>query len=327
MITCDSSPFFMNFTNSIMILVIVLFLGVLRVEAEEQREKHPWNLGCKPDKILQFYQPENGAALNMDVFFPENDMPAGKRGCIIFFFGGGWSSGSTAQFHGYSRYFASRGMVAISAQYRTAQSHHAKPRQCVEDGKSAIRYVREHSAELGVDPNKIVASGGSAGGHVAAACAMCPKIDAKPDSPISRVPNALVLFNPVYDNGPTGFGNKSVVDYWRDISPLHNIRKGQPPTVVFVGSNDKLLPIETVNAFEKHMIVAGNECETHIYEGEDHGFFHISKGGRKMFEDVLVKTDAFLVKHGYLSGENAVAKWTDSTVTRLRNQKPKEPVK
>ncbi|MEI6176170.1 MAG: alpha/beta hydrolase fold domain-containing protein [Verrucomicrobiota bacterium] len=226
--------------------------------------------------------------------------------------------------YGYSRYFASRGLVAISAQYRTAQSHHATPRQCVEDGKTAIRYVREHTKELGVDSNKIIAGGGSAGGHVAAACAMCPKIDATPDSPTSCVPSALVLFNPVYDNGPTGFGHKNVADYWQKISPLHNIRKGQPPTVVFVGSNDKLLPDDTVKAFEKQMVEVGNECETHVYEGEDHGFFNISKGGRKMFEDVLVKSDAFLVKHGYLTGTNNVMEWTARTIANLKPEPTKK---
>lgn len=62
------------------------------------------------------------------------------------------------------------------------------------------------------------------------------------------------------------------------------------------------------------MTDAGNECESHTYEGQKHGFFHISKGGRKMFEDVLAKTDAFLVKHGFLSGDNSVAAWTANAV-------------
>ena len=287
---------------------------------KENREKYSWTLGFKPDKSIQFYQPEKGEPLKLDIFFPENHTSADKRGCIVFFFGGGWTSGSTEQFYGYAKYLASRGLVAISAQYRTKGSHKVTPRECVEDGKRAIRYVREHAKELGVDPDKIIASGGSAGGHVAAACAMCPKIDATPDSTVSCVPNALVLFNPVYDNGPEGYGYKTVIEYWKDIAPFHNIRKGQPPAVVFFGSNDKCVPVSTVKAFEKQMVEAGNTCETHIYEGEAHGFFHISKGGRKMFEDVLVKADAFLVKHGYLTGPNTVAEWTAKAIG---NQKAK----
>ncbi|MEI7947594.1 MAG: alpha/beta hydrolase [bacterium] len=300
---------------------LLCLLGETAFAKEENREKYNWALGFKPDKSIQFYQPEKGEPLKLDIFFPEKHTPADKRGCIVFFFGGGWTSGSTEQFYGYSKYLSSRGLVAISAQYRTRGSHKVAPRECVEDGKRAIRYVREHAKELGVDPDKIIASGGSAGGHVAAACAMCPKIDATPDPTVSCSPNALVLFNPVYDNGPEGYGHKTVTEYWKDISPLHNIRKGQPPAIVFFGSNDACVPVATVKAFEKQMVEAGNTCETHIYEGEAHGFFHISKGGRKMFEDVLVKADAFLVKHGYLTGTNTVAEWTAKAIG---NQKPKQ---
>ena len=262
--------------------------------------------------------------MKLDIFFPDGHTPADKRGCIVFFFGGGWTGGNPEQFYGFAKYFASRGLVAISAQYRTMGSHHAIPRQCVEDGKRAIRYVREHAKELGVDPEKIIASGGSAGGHVAAACAMCPKIDATPDSTVPCVPNALVLFNPVYDNGPGGYGHDRVAEYWKDISPFHNIRTGQPPAVVFFGSNDSLVPVATIKAFEKQMVDAGNECESHIYEGEKHGFFHISKGGRKIFEDVLTKADAFLVKHSYLTGPNSVIEWTAKTVARSSKKNSKD---
>jgi acetyl esterase/lipase len=302
------------------IQIIAFMIGGLCLWGEpafaekDSRERYSWTLGCSPDKSLQFYKPESGDPLKLDIFFPEKHTSADKRGCIVFFFGGGWTSGSTEQFYGYAKYLASRGLVAISAQYRTKGSHKVTPRECVEDGKRAIRYVREHAKELGVDPDKIIASGGSAGGHVAAACAICPKIDATPDSTVPCVPNALVLFNPVYDNGPEGYGYKTVTEYWKDISPLHNIRKGVPPAIVFFGSNDNCVPVTTVKAFEKQMAEAGNTCETHIYDGENHGFFHISKGGRKMFEDVLVKADAFLVKHGYLKGPNTVADWTAKAI-------------
>jgi acetyl esterase len=300
------------------LITVMLCLCSEQAFAEkESRERYSWTLGFKPDKSIQYFQPEKGNPLKLDVFLPENHSPAEKRGCIVFFFGGGWMSGSTDQFYGIAKYMASRGLVAISAQYRTKQSHGATPRQCVEDGKRAIRYVREHAKELGVDPDKIIASGGSAGGHVAAACAMCPKIDATPDSTTSCIPNALVLFNPVYDNGPKGYGHERVTEYWKEVSPFHNIQKGAPPTVVFFGSNDSCVPVDTVKAFEKKMIDAGNTCESHIYEGEEHGFFHISKGGRKMFEDVLTKTDAFLVKHGYLTGKDNVAEWTAQAIKRL----------
>ncbi|MEP2777528.1 MAG: alpha/beta hydrolase [Luteolibacter sp.] len=288
--------------------------------AEERKpatEKYSWTLGYEPDKAVVFSKPAKGEPLRLDCFFPAEHKEGENRSCIILFFGGGWSGGDPEQFYGYSKYFASRGMVAIAAQYRTKASHKAEPRNCVEDGKEAIRYVRAHAEEFGIDPEKIVVGGGSAGGHVAAAAAMCPEIDANPESPVSCLPNALMLFNPVYDNGPGGYGHDRVTDYWEDISPMHNIRADLPPTIVFFGDNDVHVPVATIHEFQKKMEEAGNESETHIYKGQAHGFFHINKGGRKMFEDVLTKADAFLVKNGFLSGEDDVLAWTEESIKNL----------
>lgn len=125
-------------------------------------------LGYEPDRIIEFYTPLPDVDLKLHLFFPEDYQVTDKRPCIVFFHGGSRVAGSASQFYGYSKYLASRGMVAISAQYRT-RKYKAIPRDCVEDGREAVRYVRQHAAELGVDPDRIAAGGGSAGGHVAAA--------------------------------------------------------------------------------------------------------------------------------------------------------------
>ncbi|MEM8713895.1 MAG: alpha/beta hydrolase fold domain-containing protein, partial [Planctomycetota bacterium] len=86
-----------------------------------------------------------------------------------------------------------------------------RPTTCVEDGKSAVRWIREHAAEIGVDPGRLAAGGGSAGGHVAAAIATVNGFNADQDDlSVSCVPEALVLFNPVFDNGPGGYGHDRV---------------------------------------------------------------------------------------------------------------------
>ena len=225
-------------------------MSAASIAAQPAVEKHSWTLGYKPDRTIQWSTPAKGDPLKLDVFFPDGHDTSGKAPCVVLFFGGGWSGGSTDQFYGYSKYLASRGMVAVSAQYRTRKSHQAEPRQCVEDGKNAIRYLRTHAEELGIDPGRIAAGGGSAGGHVAAACAMCPKIDSDAGASASCIPDALILFNPVYDNGPDGYGHNRVTAYWQEISPFHNIRKGQPPAIVFFGSEDPLAPVATINAFQ-----------------------------------------------------------------------------
>ncbi|TWU54733.1 Acetylxylan esterase precursor [Rubripirellula tenax] len=282
-------------------------------------KKYDWTLGYEPDKIIEFYTPLPDVDLKLHLFFPEDYQVTDKRPCIIFFFGGSWVGGDPDQFYGFSKYMASRGMVAISAQYRNKKYNKAIPRDCVEDGREAVRYVRQHAVELGVDPDRIAAGGGSAGGHVAAAVAMCTNLDANPDSPVSSIPNALVLFNPVYNNGSEGFGYKQVKDYWEDISPFHNIREGQPPTVSFFGSKDKHTSVSQINAFQAAMEKAGNVSVSHIYEDQGHGFFHISKGGRNLFEDLLIKSDAFLVEQKFLSGENRAKEWTAMAIEHYEN--------
>ena len=171
---------------------------------QTKTEKYSWTLGYSPDKIIEYYEPKPDTKLGLHVFYPENHNAKDKRTCVVFFYGGGWVSGDPSQFYGYSKYLASRGIVAISAQYRNKKFNKATPKQCVEDGREAIRYIREHAKELGVDPNKIIAGGGSAGGHVAASIAMCTTIDANPQSKIKSIPNGLILLNPVYNNAQKG---------------------------------------------------------------------------------------------------------------------------
>ncbi len=307
--------------NILKIAIALIILGQLYAQAEEKKETYSWTLGYTPDESIIFSEPVKGKPLKLDCFFPENHLQGEAKPCIILFFGGGWTGGSTEQFYGFSKYFASRGIVAIAAEYRTQKSHKATPKNCVEDGREAIRYVRANAKELGIDPDKIIVGGGSAGGHVAAACAMCPKIDANPQSPISSIPNALMLFNPVYNNGEEGYGYSRVKEYWQDISPYHNIVAGLPPTIIFFGDNDKYVSVAVINAFQKKMEEQGNKSETYIYLDQAHGFFHISKGGRKMFEDVLTKADAFLVKNNYLTGDDHVLEWTAAAIENFKAQK------
>ncbi len=101
------------------------------------------------------------------------------------------------QFEQQCRYLASRGMVAITVDYRVASRHKTKAVDAVRDAKSAVRWFRSHAAELMIDPDRIVAAGGSAGGHLAACTGTLNDFD-EPDEDhsVSSRPNALVLFNP-----------------------------------------------------------------------------------------------------------------------------------
>jgi arylsulfatase A-like enzyme/acetyl esterase/lipase len=243
------------------------------------------------------------AALDLRLFFPPGYEPTSdRRPAIILFHGGAWQGGNPDQFYAQCRYLALRGMVAASVRYRCIREFKTSVRECVIDAKSAVRWVRQHAAELGIDPQKIAVGGGSAGGHLAAATALVDGLEQEgEDSAISCRPDALVLFNPVYDNGPGGFGHSQVRDYWQQISPIDNIDAKAPPTIVFLGSEDKVLPVATAERFDRLMEEQGVRCDTHVYAGRPHGFFNSWKG-KNDFIDTLVKTDSFLASLGFLEG-------------------------
>ncbi len=202
----------------------------------------------QPDRKI-VYKTVGGMDLKLHVFDPAADtkkpMPA-----IVFFFGGGWSGGSPSQFYHQSKYLSGQGVLAISAEYRTKKNGGVQPSECVRDGKAAMRYVRAHAKELGIDPNRIAVGGGSAGGHVAAATGTVKGFEHDgEDLSVSSRPDAMVLFNPVYDTSKEGYGYERVKEYWKEFSPLHNISKETPPSIVFFGSQEKLVKGSGMEAF------------------------------------------------------------------------------
>lgn len=226
---------------------------------------------------------------------------------IVFFFGGGWTGGSPTQFEPQSRHLASRGMIAIVADYRVKTRQNAKPADCVSDAKACVRWVRANATRLGIDPGRIAVGGGSAGGHLAAAVATLPGLDTAPDDKnVSCRADALVLFNPGTVMAPfpgldlKGFGAGLDKDKFgcepTEISPLHHVTKGLPPTIIFHGKADTTVPYATVEKFAEVMKAAGNRCELVGFEGQPHGFFNQAK-----YQETLEATDAFLVSLGYLT--------------------------
>ncbi len=251
---------------------------------------------------------KNEVQLKLHIFEPKGHQRDDRRGAIVFFFGGGWVGGSPSQFYHQSAYLASRGMVAVAAEYRVKRAHGTSPFECVKDGKSAIRWVRANAASLGIDPNRIAAGGGSAGGHVAAATATVQGLEeADEDADVSARPNALVLFNPVYDNGSKGYGYERVKERYLEISPAHNIRRGMPPALVFLGTKDKLIPVETAKAFQAKMRDVGSRSELMLFEGAAHGFFNYGRGGGSAYRKTVRAMDEFLTSLGYLEGKPTIA--------------------
>ncbi len=220
-----------------------------------------------------------------------------KRPAIVFFFGGGWTGGSPKQFIPHCEYFAKLGFVTFSAEYRIKNLHKTSPFESVKDGKSAVRYLRENCKALGIDPNKIIAAGGSAGGHVAACTSIIQGFE-EGNKKISSKPNALLLFNPALDLTWKADTAKRFKDKAYMISPNQNIKESVAPTLVMVGDKDTTTPLKYALDFQKKMKEKGNSCKVISYKDQVHGFFNTKNP--EMYKKTLTDCEAFLKEIKFL---------------------------
>jgi len=247
----------------------------------------------KSEKVL--YKSTDQADLNLFVYKPVDFDKSQIYSCIVFFHGGGWNSGDYKQFERQSIYFASRGMVAISAEYRIRNKHGTTPIEAIEDAKSAIRFVRSKAKSFSINPNRIAAAGGSAGGHLAAVAGNIDLFDSlNEDLSISSKPNLLILYNPVLHYGKKWQWIKNP----SNASPYDNLKEGAPPTIILTGTEDKIVPVELVKNYKKRMEAVGSRCDVIFYEGAEHAFFNTGQD----FIDTVYQSDIFLKSNWYLSG-------------------------
>ena len=212
--------------------------------------------------------------LKAHFFFPKGWKASDKRPAIVLFHGGGWTGGNPGTLYSQAAAAASRGMVGVSVQYRLAKPGMA-PEEAVMDARSAMRYVRANAGVLGIDPIRIAAGGGSAGGHLAAHCGLVDALnDPADDKLVSCIPNALVLFNPVYANGPGEYGADRIGARFKEFSPADNIRSGSPPTLVMLGEKDALISVATAEKFRDAQKAVGIRSELTVYKGQAHGFYN-----------------------------------------------------
>jgi acetyl esterase len=250
--------------------------------------------------VREVYKTVGDVNVYLYIFSPSGHKTDDRLPAIVFFHGGSWKANPTAgpsNFKNQCEYLVTRGMVAIDAQYRGLPNF--KITDCISDTQSAVRWVRANAKRLGIDPDRIAAGGGSAGGHLATCTAtMAALSENGEDTTISCIPNALVLFNPAVSvaSGRSLTGQK--------------IRPGLPPTIIMHGKNDQAVPYPTVEKFSLAMKEAGNRCDLIGFEGAGHGFFNWNETNfadrRKFYVETLRDADQFLTSLGWIKGDPTI---------------------
>ncbi|MFW5755395.1 MAG: alpha/beta hydrolase [Tangfeifania sp.] len=284
------------------VFVLIVISGIFNFSAAQkfQIEKH-----------TLVYKEVDGVQLEMVVYQPKPEINV-QVPAIVFYFGGGWVSGNPDHFALQAEYLASRGMVAVCPDYRTKSKHGTTPFESVKDAISAMRYLKTHGAEMGIDTSRIVAAGGSAGGHLAACTALIDDVEEETDNTkISPKPFALVLFNPVVDTGKNGYGQEKLDGREFEISPVHHITPNAPPTLIMHGKADDVVSYENVVRFRDVMKQEGNECILKGYKKQGHGFFNYNQKPC-FFRKTLQRTEVFLDEYNLLRGESWVKKYVKS---------------
>ncbi len=249
-----------------------------------------------PGAQIEIYKQTGATDLRINIFQPAGYVPGRTYPAIVFFHGGGWRKGSVRQFEKDCRHFAQRGMFAFTVDYRVSSRQGSTPYESVQDAKSAMRWIRRNADRLGVQPDVIVAAGGSAGGHLALTLATIAGTDEPgEDTTVSTRPAALVLYNPVVKTSKGG-NDSSMGGKGLTVSPVDHVKPGLPPVLIFHGEADVIVPIADIDEFCRRMNDAGNACEIKRYPDKAHGFFN--KPDVK--SEIIDVTDQFLVNLGFI---------------------------
>lgn len=228
--------------------------------------------------------------LALDVFRAPGDEP---KPALVLLHGGGWKAGARGHVNEPARAFASLGYAAVPVSYRLLSGERARFPAAVNDVRCAVRYLRVHAAELGIDPERIGVLGFSAGGHLAAMVATASDVSAlEPECPSregSPEVQAAVSFYGAHDlNARFGSGARRLISDFMGppnsaeqrsaASPITYVDEHDPPMLLVHGVRDAVVPVEQSRLMHARLLAAHVPTElVEVREGL-HGFSIFREG-------------------------------------------------
>ncbi|QEH33493.1 Carboxylesterase NlhH [Aquisphaera giovannonii] len=274
--------------RSLVLGAAVVVVG-LAAALQGRQEEPPASVDFRPDVP---YATAAGEGLRLDFARPKGGQ--GPYPLVVCIHGGGWSGGDKAEFRQALFALAQQGLAVASLQYRLAPRH-PFPAQ-YDDVKAAVSFLRAKAKEWSIDPGRVAAFGGSAGGHLALLLATDPDVNLKA---VVSMAGPTRLNTPLPDLSARlvrqliGTPGTVSASYWRTVNPIDRVGPHVAPILLIHGDRDEIVPYEqSVSMFEACK-VAGVEVELLTIPGGGHG----SGGRREDNEAAIIKAVSFLKDH------------------------------
>jgi acetyl esterase/lipase len=259
-----------------------------------QQEQPPFRLpdGVRVEQNLVYSSP-GGRDLHLDLFLPKEGR--GPFPAVVYIHGGAWKGGNRNAFRRQAAHMATKGFAGACIEYRL--SGEAKYPAALQDSKAAVGWVRANAAKYRIDPRRVGAAGGSAGGHLVALLGVLGDV------------KAVAAFNPAVDlvsfgkRAPSSAGNSVAVflgatyaqkpELWAEATPITHVDKNSAVFLFLHGNADTTVPYQQSLDMLKKLKAAGVEADLFTAEGAAHGFFNRPP----WFEPTLKRMEGFFLRH------------------------------
>ena len=237
--------------------------------------------------------------LKLDIYAPPHVRPAARLPVVIFFYGGGWVSGSRGAYGFAGSAYAGQGFVTVVPDYHLVPG--VRFPTFVQDSAMAVKWTRDHIAEFGGDPNRIAVAGHSAGAYNAAMILLDPHYLRDAGVPAGTIKAAALLSGP-YDFYPfTEVRGRDALGQWprpAETQPINFVTRAAPPMLLAHGTNDAIVNVNNSKALAAKLQAAGVVVDLKLYSGKSH--VDLAKSLSRPFRGTtpaLADSAAFLMAH------------------------------